>query len=135
MDVILLIARLLFVFLFIGSAFGHLTQATAMAGYAGAKGVPSPKLAVQASGVAMLVGGLSILLGIWGDLGALIIAVTMVVTAVMMHAFWKEADAQAKQMEMINFNKALSLAGGALAFYALFHWDIVEWAITGPLFN
>ena len=37
-----------------------------------------------------------------------------------MHAFWKETDAQAKMTEQVNFNKNLSLAGGALAFYVLF---------------
>lgn len=135
MDVVILIGRILFVYLFIGSALGHLTQTSAMAGYAESRGVPSPKLAVQASGVVMLVGGLSILLGVWADLGSLLIAVTMVVTAVMMHAFWKESDPQAKQGEMVSFNKDVALAGGALAFYALYYWDAVDWTITGPLFN
>jgi putative oxidoreductase len=135
MDVIILIGRLLFAYLFIGSAVGHLTQTAAMAGYAQAKGLPQPKLAVQLSGLAFGLGALSILLGIWGDLGALVVALTVFVTAFAMHAFWKETDAQAKQMDMIQFNKDLALAGGALAFFALYHWDAIDWAVTGPLFT
>ncbi|MFD0202318.1 MULTISPECIES: hypothetical protein [Saccharothrix] len=56
MDVIALIGRILFVFLFFGSAMGHLTQTAAMAGYAASKGVPSAKAATFASGVLMFFG-------------------------------------------------------------------------------
>jgi putative oxidoreductase len=136
MDVVALIGRILFAALFIGSAFGHLTQTDAMAGYAGAKGVPQPKLAVLASGVLMLVGALMVLLGIWIDLGALLLVVFLVPTAVLMHNFWKETDAQAKQMEMIQFQKDLGLAGGALLIFALYSsfGDPLGITITGPLF-
>lgn len=114
MDIVFLIGRILFGALFIGSAIGHLTQAEAMAGYAGSKGVPSPKLATQASGVLILLGALMVILGIWADLGSLFLLVFLVPTAVLMHAFWKETDPQGKQMEMIAFNKDLALAGAAL---------------------
>lgn len=136
MDVVALIGRILFVALFIGSAFGHLTQTEAMAGYAGAKGVPQPKLAVLASGVLMLVGALMVLLGIWIDLGALLLVVFLVPTALLMHQFWKETDAQAKQLEMIQFQKDLALAGGALLVFALYagFGDDLGITITGPLF-
>ena len=136
MDVVALIGRILFAALFIGSAFGHLTQTEAMAGYAGAKGVPQPKLAVLASGVLMLVGALMVLLGIWIDLGALLLVVFLVPTALLMHQFWKESDAQAKQLEMIQFQKDLALAGGSLLIFALYSGfgDALGITITGPLF-
>ena len=41
-------------------------------------------------------------------------------TAVTMHQFWKESDAQAKMNTQIQFNKDLALAGAALGFYVLF---------------
>ena len=44
-----------------------------MAGYAKSVGVPAAKLSVIVSGVLMVVGSLSIILGIWGDLGSLLI--------------------------------------------------------------
>jgi uncharacterized membrane protein YphA (DoxX/SURF4 family) len=39
--------------------------------------------------------------------------------AVKMHDFWTVSDPQAKQPEMINFFKNISLAGGALFIFAL----------------
>jgi putative oxidoreductase len=133
MEIVFLIARILFVALFLGSAFGHLTQTEAMAGYAGSKGVPQPKLATQASGVLILVGALSVLLGVWGDLGSLLLVAFLVPTAVLMHAFWKETDAMNKQMEMVQFNKDTALAGAALAFYVVFRAD-PDLTITNSLF-
>jgi uncharacterized membrane protein YphA (DoxX/SURF4 family) len=137
MEVIFLIARILFVVLVLGSAFGHLTQTDAMAGYAGAKGVGNAKLMTQISGVALALGGLSVLLGIWGDAGSLGLAVLVLILAVMMHAFWKETDPQTKQMEMVNFNKNLAIAGGALAMYVIFYSTngYGYFTITGALFN
>jgi uncharacterized membrane protein YphA (DoxX/SURF4 family) len=135
-DVIVLIGRILFVVLFLGSAFGHLTQRKAMAGYASSKGVPAAELAVLGSGVLLALGGLMVLLGIWADLGALLLVVFLVPTAVLMHGFWRETDPQARQLEMIQFNKDVALAGAALMLFAFFaHTDDLGLTITGPLFN
>jgi putative oxidoreductase len=136
MDVIALIGRILFVFLFFGSAVGHLTQTTAMAGYAASKGVPSAKAATFGSGVLMIIAGLMLLLGVWADLGALLLVLFLLPTAFLMHNFWKETDPQAKQMEMIAFNKDVALAGGALMFFGLYAGAGSELGltITGPLF-
>ncbi|BDT86513.1 DoxX family protein [Nocardia cyriacigeorgica] len=136
MDVVVLIGRVLFVVLFLGSAFGHFTQTEAMTGYAQSRGVPSPKAGVLASGVLMVLGALSVLLGIWADLGALLLFIMLLPTAVLMHAFWSETDEQAKQTEMIQFNKDLALAGASLMLFAFFaHTDELGLTITGPLFS
>ncbi|MER5262862.1 DoxX family protein [Actinosynnema sp. NPDC002837] len=136
MDVIALIGRILFVFLFFGSAMGHLTQTEAMAGYAASKGVPSAKAATFGSGVLMVVAGLMLLLGVWADLGALLLVLFLLPTAFLMHNFWKETDPQTKQVEMIQFNKDVALAGGALMFFGLYAGPGSELGltITGPLF-
>ncbi len=135
MDVVVLIGRILFAMLFLGSAFGHLTQTTGMAGYAQSKGVPMARFAVLGSGVLMLVGALMVLLGIWADLGALLLVLFLVPTAVLMHGFWKETGAEARQMEMIQFMKDMSLAGAALMLFAYFvSADAPGLTITGPLF-
>lgn len=136
MDVVALIGRILFVLLFVGSAFGHLTQADAMSGYAASRGVPQAKLAVLGSGVLMLVGALMVLLGIWLDLGALLLVIFLVPTAVLMHPFWKETDAMGKQTEMISFQKDVALAGAALLILALYagYGADLGLTITGPLF-
>jgi uncharacterized membrane protein YphA (DoxX/SURF4 family) len=136
MDVIVLIGRILFVVLFLASAYGHFAQRQAMAGYAAAKGVPSSELAVPASGVLLGLGGLSVLLGIWADLGALLLLIFLLPTAVLMHGFWRETDAQTRQLEMIQFFKDIALAGAALMLFAFFaHTEDLGLTITGPLFD
>ncbi|MTE13859.1 DoxX family protein [Nocardia aurantiaca] len=137
MDVLVLIGRILFALLFLISGFGHLAQRAPMAQYAQSKGVPAPKLAVPASGVLLLAGALSVLLGVWADLGALLLFVFLVPTAFLMHNFWKETDAQAKQTEMIQFNKDIALAGAALMLFAFFAHTggDLGLTLTGPLFS
>jgi putative oxidoreductase len=133
MDVVLLVGRILFVFLFLGSAFGHLTKTKDMAGYTASKGVPAAHAMTLLSGVVILLGALFVLLGLWGDLGALLLVLFLLPTAVLMHGFWKESDPMAKQMEMIQFNKDVALAGAALAFIWVFQND-PGLTVTGPLF-
>lgn len=137
MDVLVLIGRILFVFLFLSSAMTHLTKTEAMAGYAASRGLPSPRLATQASGLLMLAGGLMVLLGVWADLGALLLAAFLVPTALLMHAFWTEADAQSRMTEMVQFNKDMALAGASLMLLAFFSFtgDELGLTITGPLFD
>ncbi|MEU6830659.1 DoxX family protein [Nocardia beijingensis] len=136
MDVVVLIGRVLFALLFLTSALGHFTQTAAMAGYAQSKGVPMAKAAVFGSGVLFLLGGLSVLLGIWADLGSLLLVVALLPTALVMHRFWQESDAQTRQGEMIHFNKDVALAGAALMLFAFFaHVDELGLTITGPLFD
>ena len=119
MDVVLVIGRVLFALIFINSGIAHLTKLEAMTGYAKYKKVPAAKLSVIVSGLMILIGGLYVALGIYADLGALLIAAFLIPAAVLMHAFWKETDATAKQNESIGFFKDLSLAGAALVIFAL----------------
>ena len=118
MDVVMLIARVLFALMFVSGGLNHLTKAEAMTGYATFKKVPAPKLSVQLSGLLLALGGLSIILGVYADLGAIVIAALLVIMAVKMHDFWT-ADEASKQMEMISFLKNISMAGGALFIFAI----------------
>lgn len=136
MEGVVLIGRVLFAALFLMSAVGHLTQTEAMAGYAEAKGVPVARLAVLTSGAVWLVGGLMVLVGAWADLGALLLAVVLVATAVMMHGPWTVSDPEEKQTEQIQFLKDLALAGAALMLFALFAaLPDLGLMLTDPLFE
>lgn len=134
MDVVFLVGRILYAFLFLGSAVGHLTKSADMSGYASSKGIPAARIMVLATGVQILVGGLMVLFGVWGDLGSLLLVLFLLGTAVLMHAFWKETDPMGKQMEMIQFNKDVALAGAALAFFWGFQ-NGVGLTITAGLFS
>jgi putative oxidoreductase len=136
-DVIVLIGRILFSLVFATSAVAHFTQTAGMAGYAKAKGVPAAQAAVLGGGVLLAFGAVSILLGLWADLGALALVVFLVPTAVLMHSFWKETDPTAKQMETIQFSKDIALAGAAVMLFAFFAYvgDDLGLTLTGPLFD
>ena len=119
MNVVLFIGQVLFAALFITSGIGHFAKLEAMTGYAQYKKLPAAKLGVMASGLFFLIGGILIVIGTYVDLGALLIAITLVLAAVIFHNFWKETDPTAKQNEMIAFNKDIALAGAALILFAL----------------
>ena len=137
MSTLFLIARIVFAIMFVMSGINHITKADHMVGYAQFKGVPSPKLAVIGSGVVMGLGGLSLILGVYADLGAIVLAAILLLMAVKMHNFWTLEDAQAKQADMIGFMKNVSMAGGALFMFAWMATDgsLYGPAITGSLFK
>lgn len=118
-EIALIAGRVLFALLFISSGINHFTKTAAMTGYAQYKKVPMAKFSVYLSGLMILSGGIFIVLGFYADLGALLIAIFLLPTSFLMHAFWKENDATAKQNESIAFFKDLSLAGAALIIFAL----------------
>lgn len=136
MDIIVLIGRILFVVLFLYSALGHLTATDQLAGYAASKGVPFPKPAVLISGVLILLGGISVLFGIWADLGALFLVIFLLPTAYLMHGFWRDSG-EARMNEQVQFNKDLALGGASLMLFAFFSFvgHDLGLTITGPLFN
>ena len=132
MDAVLVIGRILFALIFITSGIAHFAKLEMMTGYAKYKKLPAAKLGVIVSGLFFLLGGVYIALGFWVDLGALLLAITLIVAAVIFHNFWTETDVTAKQNEMIAFNKNLSIAGGALIIFALIYSGAVSADAFGP---
>ena len=119
MDTIMIIGRILFGLIFISSGLNHLTKSQHMIGYAQFKKVPAPKASILLSGILLALGGLSVILGVYADLGAVVLAALLVVMALKMHDFWTQTDAQAKQTETIAFFKNVSMAGAAFFMFAL----------------
>ncbi|MFD9739587.1 DoxX family protein [Umezawaea sp. NPDC059074] len=136
-DVVALVGRILFAAIFLGSSVAHFTQSEGMGALVESKGLPAGRLLVLVSGVLIALGGLMIVLGVWADLGALFVLAFTLPTAFLVHAFWKETDPMAKQNEMVNFMKNLSISGGALLFFSLYagHAHDLGLTITGPLFG
>lgn len=128
MDWLYLIGRLLFGLLFVGSGFGHFGKAKSMSQYAAAKGLPAPKVAVIVSGFMLLAGGLSVILGVWMEIGIWLIVVFLLMAALMMHDFWAVSDPGQRQIEQAMFMKNIALAGAALVLY----W-VIQTQGYGPL--
>ncbi len=109
-----LIGRILFSLPFILFGLNHLMKLDAMSGYAASKGVPAATFVVIVTGIMIIAGGLSVMLGYKAKLGAWLLVVFLVPTAFIMHGFWGIEDAMMAQNEMAHFFKDLALAGGAL---------------------
>lgn len=110
-----LLGRLIFGGYFLYSGIHHFQETESMAQYAGSKGVPAPELAVKATGAALIFGGTSVLLGVKREWGAAAIASFLAGVSPVMHDFWKQADPQQRQNDMINFGKNIALLGASLA--------------------
>ena len=138
MDIVFLIGRILFGLLFVFSGLmAHLIGWRQGVQYARMYNVPMAELGVPLTGVMAVAGGAMVILGIWGDLGALLIAAFLLLITPLMHAFWKETDDQQKLLQQVNFNKNLALLGAALAAFYL--WNQLQGdaglSLTDPLFN
>jgi putative oxidoreductase len=114
MTVIFLIGRIIFGGYFIKAGINHFKNLGHMAGFAASKGVPSPKLAVGFSGLLALIGGASIVLGLWPGVGILSLLVFMIPVTYMMHPYWKEKDPAMRMNDNISFYKNVAIIGALL---------------------
>ncbi|MDQ3941025.1 MAG: DoxX family protein, partial [Actinomycetota bacterium] len=134
----LLLGRILIAvyFVAIAGAF-HLTKGPMAVGFARQMGFPFPGLASWVSGIWLVAAGLSIGLGIWADLGALMIAAFVIPAAWWFHRFWVIEDENQKQNQTLLFWRNVTFLGAALAlfaFFATFGHDL-PWTVTDPLFD
>ncbi len=113
MDILHLLGRIVFGGFFLYNGVQHFMNLDGMKGYGGSRGVPAPGLAVAGSGTLLLLGGASVLLGLWPQIGLALLVLFLVPVAFLMHNFWAVPEDQ-KQAEMVNFSKNMALAGAAL---------------------
>jgi putative oxidoreductase len=114
-----LLGRMIFGGYFLYAGIHHIQESEAMAQYTASKGIPAPELAVKATGIALIAGGTSVLLGLKKEWGAAAIAGFLVGVSPLMHDFWKQEDPQRRQNEMINFGKNMALLGASLALMGM----------------
>jgi len=114
MEIIYVIGRILFAAIFISGGYKHLTKSKEMGGYAKSMRVPAGEFMTIVTGIMILAGGIMVIFDFEMFYGALLIFLFLVPTSFMMHAFWKVADANMKQVQQIMFMKNMSIAGAAL---------------------
>lgn len=135
--IILLIGRIIFAVPFLASAMAHFQAGEQMIGYARSMGVPLASLGGWPAGVWLVLAGLSVALGVWPDLGALMIAAWGIPTALYIHAWWRYDDEQQKQSQQVIFMRNVKFVGAAIALFAAFvaFGSDLRYSITAPLFN
>ena len=110
-DILFLIGRIIVGGYFLMAAFNHFTNTGMMAGYAQSKGTPAPKLAVQGTGVLLLLGGLSFLLGYHPTIGTGLLILFLLGVTFKIHAFWLVTDPMARMNEQVHFGKNVVMIG------------------------
>lgn len=119
MNATFLIGRIVFGGFFLINGINHFTMLGMMTAYTEAKGVPAAGPAVALTGLLLIFGGLSVLLGFLPRLGLAALIVFLVSVTPLMHGFWQVAEPQARMMETTQFMKNTALLGAALALLRL----------------
>jgi uncharacterized membrane protein YphA (DoxX/SURF4 family) len=130
-----LIGRILFGSYFVYTGLGFHVPKTKMAEqYAASVKFPLPQLAGWPTGVWMTAAGLSIALGIWPDIGCLMLAAFAIPAALYFHRFWEVEDPNFKQFQQGYFGRNVIIVGACLVIFAMFvsFGDAVRFTITGP---
>jgi putative oxidoreductase len=124
-----LVGRLVFGGFFLYNGINHFLQRKTLSQYAQAKKVPMPDIAVTASGIALIIGGTSILLGVKPKLGAAAIIGFLASVTPIIHDFWRAQDPQQRMNDTINFAKNMALLGAGLALSSVEE----PWPVSVPV--
>lgn len=119
MTIAYFVGRIVFGCYWLMASFNHFKNLNYLSEYAKAKGTPFPKLGVAGSGMILLAGGLSMLLGIYPVIGIVLLIIFLLGASFQIHSFWKVDDAQMRQADIINFTKNLALVGVLLMLLLL----------------
>lgn len=100
-------------------------------------GFPYPWLAGWPSGLWLVTAAVSLGVGIWPDIGALMVAAFVIPAALYFHDFWKVEDPMQKQTQVLFFVRNVTYLGAALAVFALFvaMGDGLRFVVVGPLLD
>jgi uncharacterized membrane protein YphA (DoxX/SURF4 family) len=124
-----LIGRLVFGGFFLYNGINHLKQRKQLGQYAESKNVPMAEAVVAATGITLIAGGASILLGVKPKLGTAAIAGFLAGVSPVMHNFWTVEEPQQRMNELINFSKNMALLGSALALMGVDE----PWPVSVPI--
>ena len=112
---ILFLSRLILGIYFIFNGFNHFKNLNFLSERVKNKGISAPKFMVIFSGILLLIGGFSILLGAYIEIGILALTIFFLPTTFLMHDFWREQDPQMKMIQTVNFMKNLALWAAILS--------------------
>lgn len=113
------VGRLFIVTIFLMSAVGNkIPQFSGVAQYMASEGVPAPQVMLAGAIVFLIAGGLSILLGLYARVGAVLLFTFLVLATYFFHDFWT-MEGDVVQGQMIHFMKNLSMMGTMLFIMAV----------------
>ena len=109
--ILTIVARAMIVTIFLLSAVGNkIPNFNGVGAYMTSEGVPQAQLRLVGAITCLIVGSISILLGLKARIGASLLLVFLALATYYFHDFWN-FQGQEQQMQMIQFLKNLSLMG------------------------
>ena len=116
--VVSVVGRLFLITIFLSSAvMNKIPNYAAVADVMKEHHVPLPQVSLPLAIVFLIVGSVSVLVGYRARLGAVLLAIFLVLASVYFHNFWAVPEDQ-KQGQMIHFMKNLGLLGAMLMIVA-----------------
>jgi putative oxidoreductase len=83
------------------------------------KGLPAVNVLLSVAVALEIIGGVSVVLGLYARVGALALLAFLIPVSVIMHNFWTLEDGPERMGEMISFMKNVSIMGGLTVVLAL----------------
>lgn len=117
--IVLLAGRILVGLFAVNFGVFHLMKGDMMMGFAKSMNFPFVPLAGWPAGVWLVAGGLSVGLGVWPDIGSLMMLVFAVIAAGYFHRFWEVGDEE-KMNQTIFFWRNVFIVGACLFMFATF---------------
>jgi putative oxidoreductase len=109
-----LIGRIALCAIFLLAAAGDIPNYNGTVKLMNDHGVPYPEYLLGGAIAFLILGSLSVILGLWARLGALLLLVFLIMASVFFHNFWDMSTRKEWQDQMIHFMKNLSMAGAML---------------------
>ena len=103
--------------IFLASGFNKITNWNATADQMAGQGMPAVPLLLAGATAFEILGGLSLLLGFYGRVGATALIVFLIPTTLIFHDFWA-VPAEQQQNQMAHFMKNVAILGGLLMVMA-----------------
>ena len=91
------------------NGINHLFNNHTLEEYAGKRGLLSPRAMVRISGIALILGGLSLMTGYLMIYGIIGLSIFLVVASFTIHNFWRERDRDMRMMEAMHFAKNVAI--------------------------
>jgi putative oxidoreductase len=113
------VGRILLSLIFLASAAAKITDWQKPAGMMADRGLPAVNVLLSVAVALEIIGGVSVLLGLYARVGALLLLIFLIPVSVIMHNFWAFEEGPERMGQMINFMKNVSIMGGVTMILAL----------------
>jgi putative oxidoreductase len=114
-DVLILIGRILLAWVFVGVAYGAITNFAGSTAYFASQKLNPPELWAWTALLVELLIAASLILGIGTRYGAILVFVFVLIATAIAHRYWEFPAGPQQFAQYNNFLKNISIMGGALA--------------------